>query len=163
MGNSTLIAFYSLTKDFSFGNNVRVVKGHTEQVADQIAGRIGDTDMYRISRIEALMPERAYTPRPLENMRQYRILFLGFPIYYHTMPSEVKEFLRSYDFSGMTIIPFTTHAGSGLGRSVEEIRAMCPDSEVLPGLAVGSAEVLSAKDKIRKWVEESCAKAGRSC
>lgn len=153
-----LTAFFSMTKDYSFGNMERLVKGHTEQVADQIA-QITGSDLYRINRTEALRPERVYEPQPIENFDQYEIIFLGFPIYYHTMPLQVSDFLKSYPFENKIIIPFTTHAGSGLGRSVAEIRETCKKSEVLDGLAVGSAEVQSARQKIRDWTIRSLAKA----
>ncbi len=145
-----LTAFFSMTKDYSFGNTKRIVKGHTEQVAEQIAEITGSA-LYRINKTEALKPENVYVPKPVENFEQYEIIYLGFPIYYHTMPKQVYEFLKSYPFENKTIIPFTTHAGSGLGRSVAEIRSTCAESFVLDGLAVGSAEVQSAKQKIRDW------------
>ncbi len=153
-----LIAFFSMTKDYSFGKVERLVKGHTEQVADQIA-EITGSDLYRINRTEALRPERAYEPKPIENFDEYDIIYLGYPIYYHTMPLQVSEFLKSYPFENKVIIPFTTHAGSGLGRSVAEIKETCKKSEVLDGLAVGSAEVQSAKQKIKDWALKSLAEA----
>lgn len=155
-----LTAFFSMTKDYSFGNVERLVKGHTEQVADQIA-EITGSDLYRINRTEALRPERAYEPKPIENFCQYDIIFLGFPIYYHTMPLQVNDFLKNYPFENRIIIPFTTHAGSGLGRSVAEIKETCKQSEVLDGLAVGSAEVQAAKQKIKDWTLKSLAEAER--
>ena len=75
------------------------------------------------------------------------------------MPLQVSEFLKSYPFENKVIIPFTTHAGSGLGRSVAEIKETCKQSEVLDGLAVGSAEVQSAKQKIKDWTLKSLAAA----
>ena len=145
-----LIAFFSMTKDYSFGKVERLAKGHTEQVADQIHALI-ESDLYRMNKVEAIDPRREYIPARILDFAQYDVVYLGFPIYYHTMPVQVAEFIKSYDFAGKMILLFTTHGGSGLGRSVEKIKLMCPQAKVLDGLAVGSAEVLSAKDKIKKW------------
>ena len=153
-----LIAFFSITKDYSFGKVKRLVKGHTETVADEIKNTVNG-DLYRINKVEAAVKENEIIPWEINNFDRYGIIYLGFPIYYHTMPDAVKEFIKKYDFSGKTIIPFTTHSGSGLGRSVGEIQTMCPDATILDGLAVGSAEVKFAKEKIQKWSIESLDKA----
>ena len=57
----------------------------------------------------------------IENLKSYDLIFIGFPIWWGTIPAPVKTFLSEYDFSGKTIIPFCTHEGSALGRSVEDI------------------------------------------
>lgn len=85
-----------------------MVKGHTEQVADQIHELVSG-DIYRINKTEALQKEKEYIPKTIENFDQYDIVYLGFPIYYHTMPHQVREFIKKYGFSGKYIIPFTTH------------------------------------------------------
>ena len=53
----------------------------------------------------------------VENMDQYEVVFIGFPIWWGREPSIVDTFLEAYDFSGKTIIPFCTSGGSGVGRS----------------------------------------------
>ena len=53
----------------------------------------------------------------VENMAQYGVVFVGFPIWWGREPSAVDTFLTAYDFSGKKIIPFCTSGGSGVGRS----------------------------------------------
>lgn len=149
-----LIAFFSMTKDYSFGNTERLIKGHTEQVAEHIAEVTGGK-LYRINPTEALQKEKEYHPQPLTDFETYDTVYIGYPIYYHKMPQMVTDFIESHDFSGKVIIPFSTHAGSGLGGTVEVIRYLCPDSTVKQGRAVGSAQVQTDKTNIQKWALES--------
>ena len=53
-------------------------------------------------------------------------VFVGFPIWWYQAPRIIQTFLESADFSGKTVIPFCTSGGSGLGKTVEILRASCP-------------------------------------
>ena len=53
----------------------------------------------------------------VENMEQYDIIFVGYPIRWGEAPRIVSTFMESYDFSGKTIVPFCTSGGSGIGSS----------------------------------------------
>ncbi len=45
----------------------------------------------------------------------------------------MKSFLRQYDLSGKTVIPFNTNAGYGIGSSFQTVAELCPTSKVLEG------------------------------
>jgi flavodoxin len=68
------------------------------------------------------------------------------------MAAPVKTFLSEYDFSGKTIVPFCTHGGSGLGRSITDIAALCPHSTILDGLAVWGKNAKTAQNDVSAWV-----------
>jgi len=57
----------------------------------------------------------------IKNIKAYDLIFIGYPSWWSTFPAPVKTFLSEYDLSGKTILPFCTHEGSGLGRSVTDI------------------------------------------
>jgi len=59
-------------------------------------------------------------------MDAYDVIFLGYPNWWGTMPMPVFTFLGEYDFAGKTIARFCTHEGSSLGRSVTDIKELCP-------------------------------------
>jgi len=69
------------------------------------------------------------------------------------MPMAVFTFLESYDFSGKTIVPFCTHEGSGMGSSERDIKKLCPNAKVLPGLAIRGSNVNKADTSIANWLE----------
>lgn len=69
----------------------------------------------------------------------------------------VYTFLESYDFSGKTVIPFCTHAGSGLAGTVQTLKTKLPDATVLDGLAVEGTTAQNspneAKQAVLAWLE----------
>jgi flavodoxin len=87
-------------------------------------------------------------------MPSYDVIFLGYPNWYGTMPMPVFTFLEEYNLSGKTIVPFCTHEGSGLGRSVTDIRKMCPQSTVLEGLAIRGSDVKDAQNEVTGWLRD---------
>ncbi len=60
------------------------------------------------------------------DMADYDTVFIGFPIWWYTAPRIINTFVESYDFAGKTLIPFATSGGSGMGRTVEEMKKLCP-------------------------------------
>jgi flavodoxin len=87
------------------------------------------------------------------SIAEYDTIYLGYPNYWGTMPMHVWTFLEKYDFTGKTIKPLCTHEGSGLGRSENDIKKLCPEAKVEEGLAVRGGSVGSAKKAIEKWVK----------
>ena len=85
---------------------------------------------------------------PLESIDQYEVIYLGYPIWWGTVPMIVNTFLESYDFTGKTVIPFATSGGTGISQSVKDIRNEVPGAEVQDGLLVRS------NDAILPWLQE---------
>ena len=87
----------------------------------------------------------------VDNMAQYDTVFMGFPIWWGVAPHIVNSFLEAYDFSGKTIHLFATSGGSGMGRSMEELKASAP------GAVWGAEKKLSAgisQADADAWVKE---------
>ena len=62
-------------------------------------------------------------------------------------------FLEAYDFSGKTIIPFTTHGGSGFSRTIQTIAELQPDATVAEdGLSISRNSVPDAAGEVESWV-----------
>lgn len=62
----------------------------------------------------------------LSNMADYDTVLIGFPIWWYVAPTIIGTFVESYDFSGKTIVPFATSGGSGMGKTVEVLKPLCP-------------------------------------
>jgi len=87
----------------------------------------------------------------LENMEDYDVIFLGYPIWWGEAPHIIYTFMESYDFSGKTIIPFCTSASSSIGASAENVHSSVSDGGVwLDGDRLESS--LSRED-IEKWID----------
>lgn len=89
----------------------------------------------------------------IENIDQYDVIFIGFPIWYSTMPVPVSKFLEAQDFSGKTIVPFSTHRGSRFGNSLTDLAAIYPDSTILEGYTVDGEGAINAKGAVTEWLK----------
>ena len=165
-----LIAYFSRPgKNYVGGSIVNLPVGNTEVIAQQVRELTGG-ELFRIEAVKTYPDDYTETTdvakeelrtgaRPeltchLENIAAYERIVIGYPNWWGTMPMPVNTFLEEYQFSGKTIIPFCTHEGSGLGRSVSDIRKACPQSTVLEGLAIKGSGVKNAQDEVSRWLRE---------
>ena len=65
---------------------------------------------------------------PAADLDQYDTVFVGFPIWWYVAPRIINTFVESYDFTGKTLVPFATSGGSGMGRTVDELRKLCQNA-----------------------------------
>nr|MCR5685700.1 NAD(P)H-dependent oxidoreductase [Lachnospiraceae bacterium] len=114
--------------------------GVTKKLAENLAEAIG-ADLFEIvpeqiytdadlnwqdqnSRSSVEMKDRACRPAiasKVENMAQYDVVFVGFPVWWYREPSIIDTFAEEYDFGGKTIVPFATSGMSGIGESGRNI------------------------------------------
>jgi len=166
--NKSLIAYYSRKGgNYLNGSIVNLPVGNTEVVAKKIEEITGG-DLFEIDTVktypadytettQVAQTEKRQNARPeltktVEDMNAYDVIYLGYPNWWGTFPMAVFTFLKSYDFSVKTIIPFCTHEGSGLGNSERDIKKICPEAKVLPGLAIRGGNVNSSDNMIKSWL-----------
>ena len=84
----------------------------------------------------------------------YKTVFIGYPIWWYEMPMILDTFFDAYDFSGVTIVPFNTHAGSEDGGTYDDIKELEPNATVLDGLAIAGSDTgeNSAKKNVEEWL-----------
>ena len=154
-GSKVLVAYFSAT-------------GTTKGVAEHIANGL-HADIYEI------IPEESYTDADLdysdnnsrstiemndvssrpaisgsvENMEQYDVVFIGFPIWWGEAPRIVSTFVESYDFAGKTIVPFCTSGGSGVGSSATNLEALTGGATWMEGRRLGGSD---SQDTVMEWV-----------
>jgi flavodoxin len=155
-GQKILIAYFSWS-------------GNTREIAGQIHARVGG-DLFEIEVVnpypseyractEAAKKEQENDARPalstrVENMDSYDVVFIGYPSWWSTIPMALFTFFEQYDFSGKTIVPFCTHGGSRLGRSVQDITRLCPQSTIFDGLAIRGSSVKTAQNDVAAWLRK---------
>ena len=156
--NNVLVAYFSAT-------------GTTKTIAEKLSAAIG-ADLVEIkpetlytaedlnwrnenSRSSIEMKNKTSRPEienKIENIAQYKIIFVGFPIWWGREPSIIDTFLTSYDLSGKTVIPFAT---SGSTPSTEEaainMRLLAPNTSIPNGARFPSD--VSA-DELKQWASE---------
>ena len=153
--NKVLVAYFSAT------NN-------TEGVAQHIAS-ILDAELYEITpavpytsadldygddssrtTIEMNDPDaRPEIAGSVENMEDYNVIFLGYPIWWGDAPRIINTFLESYDFSGKTIVPFCTSNSSGIGSSDRDLHSMANDADWLSGQRFSSG---TSEATVENWI-----------
>ena len=83
--------------------------------------------------------ESGYLPplkTQIDNIAQYDIVFVGFPTWGMQLPPPVKSFLKQYDLSGKTVVPFNTNAGYGVGSCFQTLESLCANSKILDGFEI---------------------------
>jgi flavodoxin len=72
----------------------------------------------------------------IDSIENYDIIFIGFPTWDMQMPPPIKSFLKQYDLSSKTVMPFNTNAGYGVGSGFQTVKDLCPKSTVMEGLSI---------------------------
>lgn len=103
----------------------------------------------------------------IDSIGQYDVVFVGFPTWGMQLPPPMKSFLKQYDLSGKTIIPFNTNGGYGIGSTFETVRQLCPDSKIVEGystrgglerdgqlLMIKDEKARQTQDEIKQWLEK---------
>ena len=144
------------------------VLGNTQYIAQLIQQQTGG-DLFRIETVqeypgshdpllEFAYNERAEGARPelaaqMENLDSYDIIFLGYPNWNADLPMPLYTLLEQTDLSGKTIVPFTTHGGSGFSRTIQTIQELQPNATVISyGLSIFRNSVAQAKSDVASWV-----------
>jgi flavodoxin len=164
-----LIAYYSRKgSNYVGGSIIDLPIGNTEIIAKKIQGHIGG-DLFKIDTVKPYPADYTETTNvardelrknvhpeltdTVKNMADYDVIYLGYPNWWNTFPMAVFTFLESYDFSGKTIVPFCTHEGSGLGRSENDIKKVCPNAKVFTGIAIRGSSVTGADNMVNSWLK----------
>lgn len=160
-----LVVFFSHAGDNYSVGNIKV--GNTKIVADYISEITGadqfelKTDKYDGMAYQPLCDLAKEEQQKGElpefdgsvDVSKYDTVFIGGPIWWGTYPQIVFTFFKKYDLSGKTVIPFTTHEGSGLGRCVEDVKEAYPKANVTKGFSMYGHDVRTKKSEVEKWLK----------
>jgi len=155
-GSETLVVYFSAT-------------GNTKAVAEKIASITG-ADIYEIKAAQeyteadldwndsdsrttheqndaSVRPEIGSDPVSLEG---YKTIYIGYPIWWGEEPRIMDTFVESYEFEGITMIPFCTSGGSGIGRSGKNLADNAGSGNWLDG---GRLESGISEDELSSWIQ----------
>ena len=157
-GNATLVVYFSAT-------------GNTRGVAEKIASITG-ADIYEIKAAQeytdadldwhdsdsrttheqndpSARPEIGSDPVSLDG---YTTIYIGYPIWWGEEPRIMDTFVESYDFNGITMIPFCTSSSSGIGRSGQNLADNAGSGNWLEGARFGGG---ASEDELSTWIDGS--------
>lgn len=161
-----LIVFFSHTgENYSVGN---IKVGNTKLVADEIQKVTGgdefeivadknyDMPYYALTKLAKEESEKGEKPSfkgGIKNIDDYDTVFIGGPIWWGTYPRVMFTFFDKYDLNGKTIIPFSTHEGSGLGSVVEDLKNIYPNATFKEAFSIYGHETRKDLSKVDKWLK----------
>ena len=165
MDNKALVIFFSHAgENYSVGN---IEEGNTKIVADYISEITGadqfeivaekNYDMPYMDLIKVAQDEAKAGELPAYkgdvDVAPYDVIFIGGPIWWGTYPQVMFTLFRDINLDGKTVIPFTTHEGSGLASTVQDVKKAFPKADVKPGFAIYGHEVRTGRAKVEKWLK----------
>lgn len=159
------IVYYSRAGENYVDGKIEVLnKGNTEKAAEVIH-EITGAPAFKLEQEKPYEEEyNACIREAQEDLRNHRrpalkkmpplsedleVLYLGYPNFWGTLPMAVLTFLEHYDWEGKTIRPFCTNEGSGLGRSLADIRAAAPKAVVAEGFSIHGGNI--RKEEAERW------------
>lgn len=133
--------------------------GTTKNVANSLSEKTGGdifeiavqkeyTNVYTQSNREIRKGLRPELTDTVENMEQYDIVFVGYPVWWHATPAPINTFLESYNLTGKLIIPFCTSGESDIDETLPTFLDSCN------GLAVYGAKRITDVNQLDSWISE---------
>lgn len=141
-----LVAYFSYS-----GTTKNIANAISEKTGGdlfEIAPKDGYSDVYKESNREIRNNKRPALTDTVENMDEYDIVFVGYPVWWHATPAPINTFLESYDLTGKLIIPFCTSGGSDIDETMPTFLDSCD------GLAVYGERRLRSTSEIDGWLSE---------
>lgn len=137
---------------FSYSGTTR---GVAETLSSQIGADLSEiapkedySSLYLQSNMEIRRGEKPEISLEVENMEEYDIVFVGYPVWFHATPAPINSFLESYDLTDKLIIPFCTSGGSDIDETMPTFLDSCE------GLAVYGERRISGSSQIGGWLTE---------
>ena len=165
MSKSIVIFFSHAGDNYSVGN---IEVGNTKIVADYIT-EIKGSDQFEIvthkydgmaymplielAKAEANNGELPPYEGTAPDLSQYDTVFIGGPVWWGTYPQVMFTLFKDINLDGKTVIPFTTHEGSGLASCASDVKKTFPKANVTKGFSIYGHEVCTGKAKVEKWLK----------
>ena len=165
MSKSIVIFFSHAGDNYSVGN---IEVGNTKIVADYIT-EIKGADQFEIvthkydgmaymhlielAKEEANKGELPPYEGTAPDLSQYDTVFIGGPVWWGTYPQVMFTLFKDINLDGKTVIPFTTHEGSGLASCSSDVKKAFPKAKVTGEFSIYGHEVRTGRAKVEKWLK----------
>lgn len=90
------------------------------------------------------------------DLSTYTTAYIGGPVWWGTYPQVMFTFFKDYDLNDKTILPFTTHEGSGLGSCANDLKKAYPKATFGKSFSIYGHEVRTdeGKKSVEKWLNK---------
>ena len=163
--NKIVIFFSHAGDNYSVGvidtGNIKIVADYISEItgADQFEivthnyDGMAYTPLIELAKKEAAAGELPPYEGTAPDLSGYDTVFIGGPVWWGTYPQVMFTLFKDINLDGKTVIPFTTHEGSGLASCVSDVRKAFPKANVTQGWSIYGHEVRSGKAKVEKWLK----------
>ena len=165
-GRSLVVYFSRTGEQYTVGV---IDEGNTTIVAKMIAEHT-DGDLYEILPEEDYYPytyseltdvakkEQSENARPAYQKKDidlsaYDTVFIGAPVWWGDWPMIMYTFFENENLSSKTLVPFSTHEGSGLSGFDKKLASAVPSAKVLEGLAIRGNDAQNKRDEVKDKVD----------
>lgn len=146
---------------FSWGGNTRTAANMIKNLTQADMFEVKTVEAYPSSYNDTVNQARKeqnddFLPKlsaNINNLANYDTIILCYPNWWSTIPQAVKQLLLTHDFSGKKIAPLCTHGGGGIGRSLSDIKSLCPNSTILDNLSISGRNVNKSENNIKTWLQ----------
>ena len=165
MSKSIVIFFSHAGDNYSVGV---IDTGNTKIVADYISEITGAnqfeivthkydgmayTPLIELAKKEAAAGELPPYEGNAPDLSGYDTVFIGGPVWWGTYPQVMFTLFKDINLDGKTVIPFTTHEGSGLASCANDVRKAFPKAKVTGEFSIYGHEVRGGKAKVERWLK----------
>ena len=163
----TLVVYYSKPGEtYTPDEIINLKKGNTQEVAERIQ-KFAKADIFRVETVKAYPDEymkmievskeelnAKARPAIKEDIdiSKYDTIYIGWPCWWGTMPMCMLTFIEKHDWTGKTVIPFTTHEGSGFGTGLRDLKAAAKGATVTKDLSLRGTAARSSDAQIERFV-----------
>ena len=156
-GKKVLVAYFSAT-------------GTTKAVAEDLA-KVLDASLFEIEPVETYTAadldwndnnsrssvemhdanSRPAVKNRVEDMAQYDVVFLGYPIWWYVAPTIINTFIDENNLDGKKVYCFATSGGSPIAPCVDALKKQYPDIDWQEGKLLNGATTST----LEAWKKES--------
>ena len=132
----------------------RIVGGEIHEITAKNPYTSDDLNYYN-SNTRATLEQNDTSSRPeigseKISLNNCKVLYLGYPIWWGQAPRIMDTFVESYDFTGITVIPFCTSGSSPIGSSATRLSSLAGTGTWLSGRRFSSGE---SEAEIKSWID----------
>ena len=165
MSKSIVIFFSHAGDNYSVGvidtGNTKIVADYISEItgADQFEivthkyDGMAYTPLIELAKKEAAAGELPPYEGTAPDLSGYDTVFIGGPVWWGTYPQVMFTLFKDINLDGKTVIPFTTHEGSGLASCASDVRKAFPKANVTGEFSIYGHEVRSGKAKVERWLK----------
>ena len=165
MSKSIVIFFSHAGDNYSVGvidtGNTKIVADYISEItgADQFEivthkyDGMAYTPLIELAKKEAAAGELPPYEGTAPDLSGYDTVFIGGPVWWGTYPQVMFTLFKDINLDGKTVIPFTTHEGSGLASCASDVRKAFPKANVTGEFSIYGHEVRGGKAKVERWLK----------